>query len=419
MATTFPISPSTGQKFTNGNKVWTWDGNSWKGGLTPGGDAGTLDSIDSASFLRSDTNDSFSGTLSGAGSVNITGTVTAASFTGSGSGLTNVNDSTKLPLAGGTMTGTFNLSDQKINFYSGNGGTTFSPSHYSMGKDVANGAWTPPHYSDLIIGYHTGIRIGANYSGTRFYANSPTTDANNDGHGDGGETLLMTVGGAGLSHLHVSVANNLTVGGDIAGVVSGTISTSGDGQNNLPFKLSADYSSYMVAAAGNTWGLFWAGNSGARYGTNGIGGPGNIWGNSTNPNEFVFVGSDSTKWTVNGNNGNTWQAGDLIAVGNVTAGGDVITNSDIRLKSDIRSIDDSLGLINRLNGKLYTKDGKKDQLGFIAQEVEQVLPQLVHTANDEMGTKSVNYQGIIALLVETVKELSNKIKELESKLNGV
>jgi hypothetical protein len=92
-------------------------------------------------------------------------------------------------------------------------------------------------------------------------------------------------------------------------IFSGTISTSGDGQNNTPFKLGSDYNSYMVAAAGNTWGLFWAGNNGARYGTNGLGGPGNIWGNSTNPNEFVFVGSDSTKWTVHGTTGKTWQAG--------------------------------------------------------------------------------------------------------------
>ena len=73
-----------------------------------------------------------------------------------------------------------------------------------------------------------------------------------------------------------------------------------DGQSNIPFRLGADYNSYMVAAAGTTWGLFWAGNSGARYGTNGNGGPGNIWGNSGNPNEFVFVGGDSTRWTVNG-----------------------------------------------------------------------------------------------------------------------
>jgi len=171
----------------------------------------------------------------------------------------------------------------------------------------------------------------------------------------------------------------------------------------------------MFSVANNpaTWGLFWAGNSGARYGTNGNSGPGNIWGNSGNPNEFVFVGSDNTKWTVNGNNGNTWQSGTLTTVGDITSGGDVITNSDARLKSDVRTISNPRQLIAGLSGKLYTKDDKENQLGFIAQQVEEVLPQLVHTANDEMGTKSVNYQGVIALLVEAVKDLQQQVDELK------
>ena len=91
----------------------------------------------------------------------------------------------------------------KVLFPSGASGTTFGANHYSMGKDIANGGWSDPHYSDLIIGYHTGIRIGAHYSGTRFYSNSPTTDANNDGNGDGGETLIMTVGGHAGGHSYV------------------------------------------------------------------------------------------------------------------------------------------------------------------------------------------------------------------------
>ena len=99
----------------------------------------------------------------------------------------------------------------KLGLHSGAGGTTFAANHYSMGVDVANNGWASPHYSDLIIGYHTGIRIGANYGGTRFYDNSPTTDTNNTGNGDGGETLLMTVGGhaAGTG---VKVHQNLIVG---------------------------------------------------------------------------------------------------------------------------------------------------------------------------------------------------------------
>lgn len=92
--------------------------------------------------------------------------------------------------------------------------------------------------------------------------------------------------------------------------IRGYVTTSNtDGQNNYPFRLSIDYNAYMVATAGNTWGLFWAGNSGARYGTNGRGGPGNVWGNVGNPNEFCFVGGDSTRWTVHGNTGHTWQSG--------------------------------------------------------------------------------------------------------------
>ena len=103
-------------------------------------------------------------------------------------------------------------------------------------------------------------------------------------------------------------------GGTMSGELLGYVSTSNtDGQNNLPFRLSQDYNSYMVATANNTWGLFWAGGLGAKYGTNGVGGPGDIWGNSANPNEFVFVGSDSTKWTLHGNSGNTWQLGTISA----------------------------------------------------------------------------------------------------------
>jgi hypothetical protein len=107
--------------------------------------------------------------------------------------------------------------DFRTTFVSGSGGSTFGASHYSMGKDIANGSWSHPHYSDLIIGYHTGIRIGANYSGIRFYNNSPTTDANNDGNGDAGEALLMTIGGyiGTANHSDVYVNNHLFAGGSM------------------------------------------------------------------------------------------------------------------------------------------------------------------------------------------------------------
>jgi hypothetical protein len=189
------------------------------------------------------------------------------------------------------------------------------------------GAWTSP-FPDLCIAMHTGIKFGAhaNYNGMRFYDDSTMA------------TQVMSINNSAdpLGASNVYVTNNLQAGSSLrapifydsndtayytnpastsrtntidGNVFSGNISTSGDGQNNYPFRLGSDYNAYMVAAASNTWGLFWAGNAGARYGTNGNGGPGNIWGNSGNPNEFCFVGSDSTKWTIYGNDGRSWQAG--------------------------------------------------------------------------------------------------------------
>ncbi len=152
------------------------------------------------------------GTITGASDANVSNWNTA---------YTTANAA--LPKAGGTMTGAFYLQEQKINFKSGAGGTTFGTSHYSMGVDIANGSWSNPNYSDLIIGYHTGIRLGAAYTGIRFYDNSPTTDTNNTGNGNGGEALIMTVGGT--QGAHVNVQNNLTVGANAT--ISGDLTANG------------------------------------------------------------------------------------------------------------------------------------------------------------------------------------------------
>ncbi|MCG3772835.1 MAG: hypothetical protein JW384_04057 [Nitrosomonadaceae bacterium] len=90
----------------------------------------------------------------------------------------------------------------KLNFsgVGGNSNAVFGGDHYQMGQ--ASGAWTYP-YPDLIIGYHTGIRIGGywNYGGTRFYNNSPTSNG-------GAEAEIFSVGNGDN---HVRVANNLYV----------------------------------------------------------------------------------------------------------------------------------------------------------------------------------------------------------------
>jgi len=113
--------------------------------------------------------------------------------------------------------------------------------------------------------------------------------------------------------------------------------------------------------------------------------------------------------------------------GDLHVDGDVIaystTISDQRLKDNVQTIDNALDKVSSLRGVSYTwnngnRKGQKD-LGLIAQEVEQVLPELVREKEMPMidgGTyKTVDYEKIVGVLIEAVKELTDKVNKLESK----
>ena len=111
---------------------------------------------------------------------------------------------------------------------------------------------------------------------------------------------------------------------------------------------------------------------------------------------------------------------DMSAAGAATFNNNVTAFSDRRLKSDIQTLENGLEKVEQLRGVTYTRDDNVDggqQLGVIAQEVEEVFPQVVLTADDERGTKSVDYGRLTGALIEAVKELSAKVKELEARLD--
>lgn len=97
-------------------------------------------------------------------------------------------------------------------------------------------------------------------------------------------------------------------------------------------------------------------------------------------------------------------------------------NSDERLKQNITSIQSSSELLSKLRPVSYfwNEKGKKKggnaqlQYGLIAQEVEKILPNIVNTDNE--GYKSVNYNEIIPLLLQTVQEQDKKINELQREI---
>lgn len=105
---------------------------------------------------------------------------------------------------------------------------------------------------------------------------------------------------------------------------------------------------------------------------------------------------------------------DVILTNGMTA------SSDIRLKENFESIGNALELVGQLNGLYYTwkKDAGTDKprkLGFIAQEVEKVIPELVKT--DSEGMKSVDYVSVVPVLVEALKHQQKQIDELKALLH--
>ena len=102
--------------------------------------------------------------------------------------------------------------------------------------------------------------------------------------------------------------------------------------------------------------------------------------------------------------------GDVVVKGTVTANG-VLLTSDSRFKKNITSINNVLTKITQLNAyHYYWKDDQNDpslQTGVLAQEVEKVFPELVK--KNENGYLSVNYSGLIPVLIESTKEQQKQI----------
>jgi hypothetical protein len=92
-------------------------------------------------------------------------------------------------------------------------------------------------------------------------------------------------------------------------------------------------------------------------------------------------------------------------------------SSDERLKNNIQPIQNPLEKINEISGNTFDWNEEKQDTykgkdyGVIAQEIEKILPELVHTK--ESGFKSVKYDKIIPLLIEGIKDLNKEVIELK------
>jgi hypothetical protein len=229
---------------------------------------------------------------------------------------------------------------------------------------------------------------------------------------------------------NLAVSGNLIVNG--SGAFSGGVTTSTlnatdgvfSGNVNVGGSLSANSGNFTNDITAN--GISLSANLSAVNGnfTNNVSVVGSVSANSGNFVDGDFTGDVTIVGDVSANTC-TFTTGtftDSVTSTNVNASratfsGDVtardfVSLSDVALKDNVETISNPLGVLSSVRGVSFDwKDGYGSSIGVIAQEVEAVLPQLV-TSNQN---KSVNYNGLIGILVEAVKQLSQEVNELKNK----
>lgn len=155
-------------------------------------------------------------------------------------------------------------------------------------------------------------------------------------------------------------------------------------------------------------------------------GAGGIITGSTYNDPIILPFFTNSVWLGNSNN-NFWQ----IYGYDIWAQGNLLVPSDVKFKSNITSINDPLSTLGRLNPvrydfhhpsdtilneerELYIKQRGKDNFGFIAQELQVVLPTLVVQSEDNY--LGINYIGLIPILVSAIQEQNNKIEILQKEI---
>lgn len=217
---------------------------------------------------------------------------------------------------------------------------------------LTDSAWGPPGNDISYVGGDVSIGI-ADSNGKRLRVHESGNDVL---VADGANLRVGVATGSPNANLHVE--GNVYVSSNLE--VSNINFTGSFNQNGTPFESS------LWTNTGN-----------------------DIYYNSGN----VGIGEDNPNYKLH-------VAGDIYATGDVTA------SSDRRLKTDIKRIEGALDKVCAIGGYTYVMNDKPST-GLIAQEVREVLPEVVH--GSEETSYSLAYGNVIGLLVEAIKELKEKI----------
>jgi hypothetical protein len=133
----------------------------------------------------------------------------------------------------------------------------------------------------------------------------------------------------------------------------------------------------------------------------------------------ILGSTAGTGWILTGTNGTSTctlaqnQTSNILLSSTPVSAPDFTATSDIRSKTKIETVDSALDKVLKLRGVYFERisDPGKRHVGVIAQEIEEIVPEVVHTDGED-GMKSVSYGSIIGLLIEAIKDQQEMIKKL-------
>jgi hypothetical protein len=217
--------------------------------------------------------------------------------------------------------------------------------------------------------------------------------------------------------------NNMTISGNIT-LSSGSnrtiVISSAAVSDGYDLTVQAQSTSSSSAKGGNLYLL-----GGVAANTSSIGG--DVYINGGNGSSTTNAGNVILQYA-SGNAGTvligteTEQSGYIFRVNGSSYGTDWVASSDIRLKENIITLDNSLDKVLNLRGVYFnwkSDENKERKVGLIAQEVETIYPELVPKTKDDSEIKGVNYDNVVAILIEALKEEHKIVENLQKEVDDL
>jgi hypothetical protein len=367
------------------------------------------------------------------------GNVTAASFSGAGTGLTGTASGLSIggssgSVAWGNITSrpdwmtspsliaTHSNANSQVNsgFYeNGGGGTNWPSATWYNSINVRHSNQANYHGFQIAMSYYDNQLWFRSYKGTGTF-----------------ETWVYAISSGNIASQSVAYATN-------AGTLGTYANTTFVGKNGNTYYQADTWIQFNAST-----GLYWPSYYGAHLQANDIsnytqlaikgtkGGYSGIYDNNSGVHGIMYDAAGnggiyrqaSTKWYLYYNLGNSCMGINgtttsilygMYVTGAIYSTGDIVAYSDVRKKTDIVTIDSAISKVKEMRGVFYTRiddEEKVRQVGVIAQEMNEVLPEAVTYASD-IDEYGVKYGNIVGVLIEAIKEQQKEIDELKAKLN--